>query len=197
MSEVQSPKSKVEEIDTENSEIIEGEVLEIPSEEIVFDNEEQTKISPRTDKQIALPKDKGQPTKDKVQNQKNYLQYIFLPLIFLTVTLLGGLRLDAADSALIFLKPPLICLIFAVILLVLFFRSNLLNLEGWFSEMFSTLRNIANGVILITLFFASTQIFNSLLPRRVCRSVFLRFVFSGRFGTIFLSSFRASASCRV
>jgi len=48
----------------------------------------------------------------------------------------------------------------------LFFRSGLLRLDGWFSEKFSTLKNVANGVVLLALFFASTQIFNSLLPER-------------------------------
>jgi hypothetical protein len=89
-----------------------------------------------------------------------------LPFIFLTVALLGGLRLDAADGAFLFLKPALVCLIFAVILLVLFFRSRLLKLEGWFSEEFSIVQNIANAAVLLALFFASTQIFNSLLPER-------------------------------
>lgn len=135
--------------------IIEGELLEILADE-------EIEIKRHTE----LTKDNGQRTTDETQLQKSYLQYIFLPLIFLTVALLGGLRLDAADDALIFLKPPLICLIFAVILLVLFFRSGLLKLEGWFSESFSTLKNIANGTLLLTLFFASTQIFNSLLPEK-------------------------------
>jgi hypothetical protein len=130
------------------------------SDDINYCDEEQTKVAPRAKNQIV--KDQ----KPKTENQKFYLQYILSPLIFLTVTLLGGLRLSAADSALIFLKPPLVCLIFAVILLVLFFRAGLLKLEGWFSESFSTLKNIANATILITLFFASIQIFNSLLPEK-------------------------------
>lgn len=91
--------------------------------------------------------------------------YILLPLIFLTVALFGGLRI-AADGAFIFLKPPLVCLIFATILIVLFFRANLIRLDGWFSESFSTLKNIANAAVLTTLFAASTQIFNSLLPEQ-------------------------------
>ncbi len=151
-SKVQSPKSKVEEF--ESLPIIEGELLEIPADDEIEIN------------QYAEVSTEIQNQEPKTKNQKLHLQYIFLPLVFLTVTLLGGLRLDAADSALIFLKPPLICLIFAVILLVLFFRSGLLKLEGWFSESFSTLKNIANGTLLLTLFFASTQIFNSLLPEK-------------------------------
>jgi hypothetical protein len=100
------------------------------------------------------------------KRNRNFLQYLVLPWIFLTVTLLGGLRLSAENNAFIFLKPALICLIFATILMILFFRGNLIQLAGWFSEDFSTLRNIANGGILLTLFAASTQVFNSLLPEK-------------------------------
>jgi hypothetical protein len=99
-------------------------------------------------------------------NQRAYLLYIFLPLIFLTVTLLGGMRLASPDNAFIFLKPALFCLIFGAILLVLFFRARLIDLNGWFSEEFTTLKNLANGAVLFTLFAASTQLFNSLLPEQ-------------------------------
>lgn len=143
-----------EDVQIEELSFVEGELLEISSDEVV-----KTK-----NQQISLPKNETH--KSPPENQKFYLQYVFLPLIFLTVALLGGLRLNAADSALIFLKPALICLIFAAVLLVLFFRANLLKLEGWFSEQFSTLKNIANSMILLALFFASTQIFNALLPEK-------------------------------
>jgi hypothetical protein len=76
------------------------------------------------------------------------------------------LRINAAGNAFLFLKPPLVCLIFASILLILFFRANLLKLNGWFSENFSSTKNLANGCVLLALFFASTQIFNSLLPEQ-------------------------------
>lgn len=139
----------------EDLSFVEGELVEIPFDEVEIESK---------NRQISFPKNEAD--KSGSENQKFYLQYIFLPSIFLTVALLGGLRLNAADGALIFLKPALICLIFAAILLVLFFRANLLKLEGWFSENFSTLKNIANGVVLLALFFASAQIFNSLLPEK-------------------------------
>jgi hypothetical protein len=101
--------------------------------------------------------------KSKIQNQKIYL---LIPFIFLTVALLGGLRLAAADSMFIFWRPALFCLIAAAILMVLFFRARLISTEGWFSEDFSALKNVANGAVLITLFAASVQIFNALLPEQ-------------------------------
>lgn len=98
--------------------------------------------------------------------QVSFVRYLALPFIFLTVALLGGLRLSGLDSSFIFLKPPLLCLIFAAIMLVMFFRARLIDLEGWFSESFSLLKNIANGAVLLTLFAATTQLFNSLIPEK-------------------------------
>ena len=166
MSKTESPESKVKDDLFDNLQIVDGELLEISDENNIADysGEEATKVTPRNDRNVLISDTKNQ--KPETKNQKSHLQYIFLPLVFLTTALLGGLRLSEADNALIFLKPPLICLIFAVVLLVLFFRSGLLKLEGWFSESFPTLQNIANGTLLLTLFFASTQIFNSLLPEK-------------------------------
>jgi len=93
-----------------------------------------------------------------------YLRYFVLPAVFLTVTLLGGLRIAGNDGAFVFFRPALVCLIFAAILLVLFARSGVLRLDGWFSESFTPLKNVANGFVIATLFAAATQIFNSLLP---------------------------------
>ncbi|MBX7172506.1 MAG: hypothetical protein K1X72_16180 [Pyrinomonadaceae bacterium] len=100
------------------------------------------------------------------KNNKAVLNYLFLPLIFLTVSLLGGLRLSIENNAFLFLKPALVCLIFATILLILFFRGGLIQLSGWFSEDFPVLKNIANGTVLLTLFAASIQVFNALLPEK-------------------------------
>lgn len=100
------------------------------------------------------------------KNNKNVLRYILLPFIFLTVTLLGGLRLSAENNAFIFLKPALVCLIFATILIILFFRGRLISVADWFSEDFPVLKNTADGLIMLTLFTASAQVFNALLPEK-------------------------------
>ncbi len=100
------------------------------------------------------------------ERQRLYLRYIFLPVVFLTSALLGGLRLSGADGSFIFLKPSLLCLVFAVILLALFFRAGLISVGGWFSENFPVLKNIANGAVLLSLFAATTQLFNSLIPEQ-------------------------------
>lgn len=145
--------------------IIEGEFLEAADDEQLELFEEETIVSSKSQK-ISRPETKDQRPKTKSKDSKAWLQYIVVPLIFLFVTLLGGLRLSAVDNEFLFLKPALVCLIFAVILLVLFFRARLIQLDGWFSENFAPLQNTANAFVLLTLFAASTQAFNSLIPEQ-------------------------------
>ncbi|MEP6944510.1 MAG: hypothetical protein ABJA02_01235 [Acidobacteriota bacterium] len=99
-------------------------------------------------------------------HQRTFLTYIVLPIAFLAVALFGGMRLGSSDNAFIFIKPALICLVFASVLMVILLRSRLIDIGGWFSEDFSTLKNAANGAVLLTLFAASAQLFNSLLPEK-------------------------------
>lgn len=98
------------------------------------------------------------------ERSKAYRVYVFLPLIFLTSALLGGLRLAAPDGAFVFVTPALLCLIFGVVLTVLFVRGGMLSIDGWFSDDVSTLQNIASGAVLVTAYAATVQVFNSLIP---------------------------------
>ncbi|MGI9035470.1 MAG: hypothetical protein ACR2GD_05465 [Pyrinomonadaceae bacterium] len=158
-SKVQSPKSEVEEADLQNLPIVEGELIEDSGDRNLAKTDERTlknkPIKQRTN-------DKGQ----RANLQSAYRNYLLVPAIFLVVTLLGGLRISADTNAFLFLKPALVCLIFAAVLMLLFFRVHLLEIDGWFSEKFSTVKNIADAAILFTLFTASAQIFNSLLPEK-------------------------------
>jgi hypothetical protein len=101
--------------------------------------------------------------KNRSRNQA-LVEYILLPILFLTVTLLGGLRVNAADHAFIFIPPPLITLILALLLMLLFVRGRLIELQKWVTNTNPPLTNIAHIWMLITLFFASAQAFNSALP---------------------------------
>ncbi|MEO7674102.1 MAG: hypothetical protein ABIU09_08515, partial [Pyrinomonadaceae bacterium] len=74
--------------------------------------------------------------------QKHIRLYLLVPIIFLTVTLLGGLRLASPGNDFIFLKPALLCLILALILLVLFVRGGLIALDEWVGEEFSMSANV-------------------------------------------------------
>ena len=92
------------------------------------------------------------------------LRFLGLPTIFLTVALLGGLRVSAETSAFIFIPPPLITLILAVMLMSLFMRGRLIELGRWLASEHTPLTNVAHTLTLATLFFASAQAFNSVLP---------------------------------
>lgn len=159
MPNVENSKIKTEEFISEEAPFVEGELLENSS-----GKEISTENKLKSTEQLSISDHKNQISNSS--NQNFFLQYVVLPFIFLTAALLGGLRINAADGGLLFLKPPLICLIFASILLILFLRAHLIKLNGWFSESFSTTKNIANATGLFTLFCASTQIFNSLLPEK-------------------------------
>jgi hypothetical protein len=93
------------------------------------------------------------------------LHFILLPLLFLTVALLGGLRISA-DRAFVFVPPPLVTLVLAVLLMLLFVRGRLVEINRWVASDRPPLTNISHGWMLLTLFFASAQAFNSVLPER-------------------------------
>lgn len=105
-------------------------------------------------------------TPDATQMQRAGLAYLGLPTLFLLVTLLGGLRFGAVDSSFIFLKPALIALVFAALTVVLYFGSGLIEGGGWLSERQTLLKNAAGIGILLTLFTATVQLFNALLPEQ-------------------------------
>ncbi|MCA1563295.1 MAG: hypothetical protein LC804_24600, partial [Acidobacteria bacterium] len=105
-----------------------------------------------------------------------------LPLIFLTVTLLGGYRAPApvasrlgeASASLRFLAPSLGALVLALILLGVLARCGALVPVWLMSARRSSLGNLSGAVVLATLFAASAQIFNLLTPE----AGLLHFLFS-------------------
>jgi hypothetical protein len=94
------------------------------------------------------------------------VEFVVLPMLFLTVTLLGGLRVDALNRTFIFVAPPLVTLLLAVLLMLLLVRGRLVILRQWIGSELPPLTNVAHIWMLITLFFASAQAFNSVLPER-------------------------------
>ena len=139
-------------------------LIEDPTAPVETAGEVETVVTRRDD--AATAKKRIAETEIRVDSQKYFTRNVLIPFILLTVALLGGLRLDGTDGAFIFVRPPLVCLIFAAILLVLFFRAGLLRLDGWLSEALPPLKNATNAAVLISLFAASTQLFNSLIPER-------------------------------
>jgi hypothetical protein len=94
------------------------------------------------------------------------VDFLLLPLLFLTVALLGGLRVDGESRNFIFIAPPLVTLLLAVLLMLLLVRGGLLRFQQWVGSDLSPLTNVAHVWMIITLFFASAQAFNSVLPER-------------------------------
>src|SRR5687767_715912 len=94
------------------------------------------------------------------------LDYVALPMLFLTVVLLGGLRVGTENRTFIFVAPPLVTLFLSILLMLLLVRGRLIKLHQWISSELPPLTNVVHIWMLITLFFASAQAFNSVLPER-------------------------------
>ncbi len=101
---------------------------------------------------------------DQRATNRALARYLLLPTIFLTVALTGGVRVDAATRAFVFLPPPLVTLVLATLLLLLFVRGRLLDLHDWFNSALPTHTLIAHALTLGALFCASAQAFNAVLP---------------------------------
>jgi hypothetical protein len=91
---------------------------------------------------------------------------VVLPMLFLTVALLGGLRVGAENRTFIFMAPPLVTLFLSVLLMLLLVRGRLIRFHQWVGNELPPLTNIVHIWMLVTLFFASVQAFNSVLPER-------------------------------
>lgn len=102
--------------------------------------------------------------KDHAERNREILHFIVLPTILLTAGLLGGLRIDGQTRQFIFIAPPLVTLVLAILLGSLFVRAGAIDLHRWLAIEQPMLTNVAHLLTLIALFFASAQAFNSVLP---------------------------------
>src|ERR1044071_1780715 len=114
------------------------------------------------------------------------LRHLLLPTVFLTVALLGGVRVEAESRSLLFVPPPLVTLILAAMLVSLFVRGGALRGGRWLSADNGAVENVSHALTLGTLFFASAQAFNSVLPdaglpRLVLASFFLWTLWQNQF----------------
>src|SRR5918994_1086018 len=105
-------------------------------------------------------------TKTNRSRNRALLNYVALPILFLTVVLLGGLRVGTESRTFIFVAPPLVTLLLAVLLVLLLVRGRLIRFHQWIASDLPPLTNVVHLWLLITLFFASAQAFNSVLPER-------------------------------
>jgi hypothetical protein len=89
------------------------------------------------------------------------LEVFYVPLVFLTVTLLGGVHIaDRVE----FVRPPLSALVLAVLLLSALIRCGAVAPQRLMHPARSPLQNVSGATVLITLFSASVQAFNSVTP---------------------------------
>src|SRR6266700_3767100 len=102
--------------------------------------------------------------KDYAERNRALLHFIVLPTMLLTVGLLGGLRIDAQTRQFVFVAPPLVTLVLAILLGSLFVRAGAIDLYHWLNIERPTLTNLSHLLTLLALFFASAQAFNSVLP---------------------------------
>ena len=102
------------------------------------------------------------------------LEAVWLPLTFLTVALLGGMRI--ADR-IVLVPPPLFTLVLATLLVGVLVKCGALAPQRLMNGSRSALQNLSGAVVLATCFGAAMQAFNVAMPEfgapRVLFSVLL------------------------
>lgn len=101
---------------------------------------------------------------DRVMRARIVRESIILPLIFLTVAFGGGLRVSAATRQLVFLPPTLMALVLALLLLGALVRTGTLLPELLLRPDRPALANTSGLLVVITLFAAAAQVFNTTTP---------------------------------
>jgi hypothetical protein len=88
---------------------------------------------------------------------------VVLPLVFLTVGLLGGLRI-AGDVR--FVAPPLMALVLGLLAVASLVRARALSPEIFMHAGRTGMENVSGAVVLISLYAASAQVFHLVIPER-------------------------------
>ncbi|MEW6127176.1 MAG: hypothetical protein AB1757_09065 [Acidobacteriota bacterium] len=120
---------------------------------------------------------------------KDVFNYLITPLLFLTVALAGGMRIAVEGNELRFLAPQLITLILAAFAMVLFIRGGLVNLRERVGERLGLTENLSGGIFLLSLYFATAQVFNLVTPERgllnFCFNLFYFLIFFNNLFVVF------------
>ena len=130
------------------------------------------------------------------ERNRALLHFIVVPTLLLTVALLGGLRIDAPTKQFAFIAPPLVTLVMAILLRLLFVRAGAIDLRSWLAIDQPMLTNLAHLLTLIALVFASAQAFNSVLPESGLLHWMFSFFFLWTLWTNQFSSFDAGRLLR-
>src|SRR5262245_38445505 len=102
--------------------------------------------------------------KNYAERNRAVLYVIGVPTTLLTARLLGRLRIDAQTRQFIFIAPPLVTLVLAILLGSLFVRAGAIDLRHWLAIELPIITNLSHLLTLMALFFATAQAFNSVLP---------------------------------
>ena len=86
---------------------------------------------------------------------------VYLPMLFLTVALLGGLRVDDRVT---FVPPPLFALVLGLMLFGVLVRGRVIAADRLMSASRMPLENLNGLVVILSTFFAAAQIFNLVTP---------------------------------
>lgn len=86
---------------------------------------------------------------------------VYLPLLFLTVALVGGMRVAERVT---FVPPSLFALVLGVMLFGVLVRGRVLAPERLMSASRLPLENLNGLAVILSTFFAATQVFNLLTP---------------------------------
>jgi hypothetical protein len=85
----------------------------------------------------------------------------YLPLVLLTVALLGGVRVG---SRVVFSPPPLFTLVLGIMLFAVLVRGRVFAPDRLMNASRSPLANLNGLVVILATFFASTQAYNLVIP---------------------------------
>jgi hypothetical protein len=112
----------------------------------------------------TAPPDAPFPRLDRATRARIVREAITLPLIFLTVAFGGGLRVGAVSHQLVFLPPSLMSLVLALLLLAALVRTDTLAPDALMRLDRRPLANLSGLLVVITLFTAAAQVFNTTTP---------------------------------
>ncbi len=119
---------------------------------------------------LAAPS--GPTSLDRATRARVVREAFTLPLIFLTVAFAGGLRVSASSHQLVFLPPTLMALVLALLLLGALVRTGTLIPQELWDPARPPLANACGLLVLIALFAAAAQVFNTTTPE----AGFLQFI---------------------
>jgi hypothetical protein len=120
---------------------------------------------------------------------KDLFQYLLVPVIFLTVALIGGMRFAVESGELRFIAPQLMALILAAFAFILFVRGGLIKIFERIGERLGLMDNLSGAIFLLSFYFATAQVFNLVTPERgllnFCFNLFFLLIFFNNLFVVF------------